>query len=208
MKKLLVFCLFCWGLYLLWQSWETRSATLDLEGSGYKLTYSVVWGMSMHERLSVARAEQPFSGSSSEWLELYKKPYNSGLAVYRTLDGSAYYFGFLYRTIRFDPASGTLKALCEKPAEVGYTDEGARLAQMKDVVLSQQADAGAPRLFDHIDGDWLAASTGKPVASKYYANLQYLGRFGILDGGLRGTDVGFLPAARPEPHLALNAGCG
>jgi len=201
MKKAVVVCLLCVGLYLLWQSWATRSETIALDGSGYELTYTVAWGWSMQERVSLAKPGQP--SSDSDWIELFEKPYNSGVAVYQTADGRAYYLGLLYHTMRFDPASGVLDVLCRKPEEVAYTAE-ARFAA-KDNRL--RADTGAPSLFEYVDGDWLGASTGTPVASKYYADLLYLGRFGVLDGNFRGADIGFQPAAAPESQMALDASC-
>ncbi|MFT4182927.1 MAG: hypothetical protein QM636_13535 [Rhizobium sp.] len=190
----------------------TRSAMISLEPTPYNLTYTMAWGWGMEERFSVTQVEALLSGSSSGWIDIWKKPDNSGLTLYRTLDGRTYYLGLSYQLFWFYVPSGTLVASCDKRNIPAYTSLGEQVSKLKDYEAIEALDPGSRHLFQYVETDQRGTIPISPPNSRYYADLQYLGRFGLIrseNRGSRGNGVAFAPAnMAPEPRLGLDFSCG
>jgi hypothetical protein len=161
----------------------------------------------MEEKFSLAPVDALWPGPSSEWLEIWKKPYNSGIAVYLS-EAGAYYFGTYYRIYIFDPSQGTLKASChpkDVPARTPLATQLEGFSREDDTI-----DPGAKQPFSFVEAEHESVSIPtSPPSSRYYANLKYLGRFGLVRSGGRGGKVIFVSAGRaPEPRLGLRINCG
>jgi hypothetical protein len=215
MRRFLVFSLVAvCAIYFLWRTQLTRSTTIQLEDTGYGLTYSVAWGLGMEERFAVSRWGGMLPGSSSGWLEIWDKPYNAVLTVYRTLDGKTYYFGTGWLFVfTFDPISGEIKRFCggTQTPMPQLTALGAQLRN-RTVYTEAEATDPAPRLRSYVNAQDRGAIPISPSKSRYYADLLYLGKFGVIGnihGRGRGEDVGFVPADKAaEPRFGLDANCG
>ena len=94
------------GAYFLWQDRMTSSTTVPLTQNGHALTYKVAWGFGMSETIGISPASDFPNGSSSDWIELLDKPYEASVAVYRSIDGSAFYLGMSRGFFAVVPASG------------------------------------------------------------------------------------------------------
>lgn len=213
----LVLLLTCAG-YAGWRVLMTRSVTIRLEPAGYDLTYTMAWGMSMHQEFALSKLGRPVSGASSGWIELWKKPYDSGLSVYRTPDGSRYYLGTGYTLFMFDTASGELSSSCSPDFPPPFTELGQKLDFYRSYEVIRSLDPEGRSLFRYIDPE----EQGGPVSdtslsSRYYADLDYLGRFGLVrppdswpgSGSGRGDEVRFVPAGHGnEPRNSLGSMCG
>lgn len=200
------------GAFILWQSAMTRSVAIRLDNDRYDLSFTMAWGWGMSERLRLTRPGAFFSTASSSWIEIWKKPYNSGLSIYRSSKDGSYYFGSGYKLFRFDPTSGKLTESCEKSLIPARSPLGERLAPLRSGPEADALDPGARRLFTYIEA---GQNNDQPshVDSKYYLNLTYLGSIGLLrptrDQSSRGGDVTFAPANKaPEPRLSLDIHCG
>ncbi len=191
---------------------NTRSTTIQLEPGGYRLTYIVKWGWGMAESFRFARGDDFLflSGSSSPWVEIFAKPYNSGLAVYRAADDGTYYLGTGYQSFAFEPSSGDLKTFCDSVSKLAYSSLGEQLLNTKTSVIENVIDPGARSLFNYIEADQQSeVVSARPPNSKYYLNLKYIGKFGLVRSGGRGDQIRFVPADNaPEPRMALNPNCG
>lgn len=210
MRRLFVISLLviCAG-YAFWKLGMTRSTTIALETTGYDFTYTIAWGMGMDEEFSLARVGELMSGPSSGSIDIWKKPYNSGLALYRAVDGGTYYFGLGYKLFTFEPSSGVLKSSCSVDDTPPHTPLGMQLSKLTVHEDIEAVDPGARHLFSYIEADRLGTIPSSPPNSRYYANLLYLGKFGLIRSGGRGDDVGFAPADKaPEPRFGLQFSCG
>ncbi|QND47338.1 hypothetical protein HB780_16680 [Rhizobium lusitanum] len=190
----------------------TRSATISLEPTPYNLTYAMAWGWGMEERFSITPIGALLSGPSSDWIDIWKRPYNSGIALYRTLDGRTYYLGLSYQLFWFHAPSGDLVASCDKGNIPAYTSLGDEISKLRNYEAIEALDPGAWHLFEYIEADQRGTIPTLPPNSRYYANLQYLGKFGLVrpeKRGGRGDEVDFAPAGKaPEPRLGLDFSCG
>lgn len=151
-----------------------------------------------------------FGGPSSGWNDIWAKPYNGVLTTYRSMDGT-YYFGTGWlHSFSFVPASGALLKYCKTPPGLKLTSLGARLREAKDWREAEAADPEAPRLGSWVKVEDRGDIPASPPRSRYYEDLMYLGKFGVVKGGSgRGDDVGFVPADKvAEPRLGLDASCG
>lgn len=188
----------------------TRSNTIALEAEGLELTYSIAWYFGMEEKFALSRKGDIFSTAESHWIELYAKPYNSGLAVYRSNEGETYYFGTGYQLFIFDARTDRLKVSCSSKDVPAYTPLGKKLFETKDYFERRAIDPKARRLFSYVEvkekGDVIPVS---PPISRYYATLKYLGKFGLVRSGGRGNEIRFVPlASSPEPQMSLSPDCG
>ncbi|MGF9563518.1 hypothetical protein [Neorhizobium sp. JUb45] len=204
--------------YAGWRVFLTRSVTIRLEPAGYELTYTMAWDTSMRERVTLSKVGSPFQGASSEWIELWKRPYDSGLSVYRNQDGSRYYLGTVYKLLIFEPASGSLSSHCNPDAAPARTDLGAQLEFYNSHEVRESLDPGGRDLFEYIEEDQVSGAVpDDPPESRYFTGLQYLGRFGLVrppkswpgSGAGRGDEIRFVPAGHaPEPQGSLVSRCG
>ncbi|KEA06623.1 hypothetical protein CN09_06435 [Rhizobium rhizogenes] len=197
------------GAYFLWKAQMTRAASISLEPTPYNLTYTMVWGWGMEQRFSITPIGALLSGPSSGWMDIWKEPYNSGLALYRTLDGRTYYLGLSYQLFWFHAPSEALVATCDKRNIPAYTSLGEQISKLTDYKAIEALDPGARHLFQYVETDQRGTIPKMPPNSRYYANLQYLGKFGLVGAQGRGDEVGFAPAGKaPEPRLGLDFSCG
>jgi hypothetical protein len=190
--------------YAAWRTEMTRSVTVPLEGTGYDLIYTVAWGWGMEEKFSLTRAESVMSGLSSRWIEIWKKPYNAGMALYRSQDGATYYLGMSFNIFLFDSASGILDVFCDRKRHVERFPEAIAGHGGGEFV------DGAPRLQRYVYERLQPRIPSAPPESKFYVNLKYLGKFGVTNSkGWRGDGVSFVPADdTSEPRNGLDGRCG
>lgn len=210
MRRLLVIGLLviCAG-YTFWKIGMTRSTTIGLKSTGYDLTYTIAWGLDMTEEFSLKRVGALMPGSSSGSIDIWKKPYNSGVALYRSIDGGTYYFGLGYKLFTFDPSSGALKSSCYIGTIPPLTPFGMQLSNLTAYKQIEAVDPGARHLFNYIEADERGTIPLSPPNSRYYANLIYLGKFGLIRAKGRRNDVGFAPADKAsEPRFGLKFSCG
>ncbi|WP_424630167.1 hypothetical protein [Bradyrhizobium sp. SYSU BS000235] len=195
--------------YLLWTTWMSRSAAVALEPSGYTLTYTMTWGWGMDEKISLSRFGGWWSRHSSEWFSVWDKPYNSGASVYRSADGGSYFFAVGYKLWKFELSSGALTSYCDSKT-LPYTSLGTQIATATSYRTVAAIDPGAQSREEYVEPAQQSGPVpASPPDSKYYANLKYLGRFGLVRSGGRGNEVRFVPANHaPEPRLGLFANCG
>lgn len=196
--------------YTSWKSNMTSSATVRLEPAALNLTYTVAWGWGMSEKFSFARDGGWFAGPSSGWIEIWKRPYNSGLALYRSVDDRTYYLSLGHRFFTFEPSSGVLKPNCNPEALPTRTPLGMRLLSLNLNPTEREAvDPGARERFGYIEPDQSGPVPSAPPISKYYKGLVYLGKFGLTRTEGRGGPAEFVPAGRgAEARLGLEPSCG
>ncbi|WP_434712342.1 hypothetical protein NMA58_03420 [Rhizobium sp. YTUHZ045] len=185
-------------VYAAWHAAMVRSTTIRLEPAGYQLTYSVAWGLGMEERFALKKLGAVWPSQSSEWTKIWKKPYNSGMVVYVSDDGKTYYFGTGYRLHFFQPERDAYWTTCHNGSIPKRTPLAERLSFFGSDPADEGIDPGAPRLFEYVRANEASGEIrGSPPASRYYAGLKYLGRFGLVattKGRGRGEEVGFVPA--------------
>ncbi|TCL70380.1 hypothetical protein EV286_107251 [Rhizobium sp. BK251] len=209
MRRLLVIGLLvtCAG-YAAWEVAMSRATTVRLGTSGYDLTYTMSWGLGMEEELRLTRVGAFMSGPSSGSIDIWKRPYNSGLALYRSRDGGIYYFGLGYELFTFVPSRGVLRASCRVRFKPSLTPFGLHLSKLTVAEDIEAQDAEASELFNYVESGQPSVLPSSPPASKYYADLVYLGKFGVVRSGGRGNDVEFAPAdTTPEPRFGLAFNC-
>ncbi|RUX03427.1 hypothetical protein EOA30_16145 [Mesorhizobium sp. M8A.F.Ca.ET.059.01.1.1] len=196
--------------YQSWKSEMTSSATVRLTPAGYDLTYTVEWGWGMDEKFSLAREGEWLAGPSSGWMEIWKRPYNSGLALYRAADDGTYYLGLGYKFFTFEPSTGVLKSDCNAEALPTRTPLGLRLLDLNlNRTEREAADPGAQDRFGYVEPDQGGPLPSAPPVSKYYTNLVYLGKFGLTRAKGRGGPAEFVPANKgAEIRLGLEPFCG
>jgi hypothetical protein len=186
----------------------TSSVTVRLEPAAYDLTYTVEWGWGMDEKFSLAHEGEWLAGPSSGWMEIWKRPYNSGLALYRSVDDGTYYLSLGYKFFTFEPSSGVLKSNCDPEALPTRTPLGLRLLNLSRTER-EAADPGAQERFGYIEPDQSGPVPTAPPVSKYYTSLVYLGKFGLTRAKGRGGPAGFIPATQgAETRLGLEPSCG
>ncbi|UWM82523.1 hypothetical protein [Rhizobium sp. SRDI969] len=198
--------------YAVWHMAMARSTTIRLEPAGYQLTYSIAWGLGMEERFALKKFGAIWPSQSSAWTEIWKKPYNSGMVAYVSDDGKTYYFGTGYGLHLFQPEQGAYWTTCHKGNIPKRTSFAERLSFFGSDAADEELDPGAPRLFEYVQANEASgAIPSSPPASRYYAGLKYLGRFGLVatSGRGRGEEVRFVPAGTAmEPRLGLQFSCG
>lgn len=209
MRRLIIILVIIVAIYAIWSAVMRRSETVRLEPAGYELSYTIAWGWGIDEKLSLSRIGALLPGLSSEWIEIWKKPYNSGLAVYHS-DGGTYYFGSIYKLFIFEPSQGTLRASCNPHDVPARTPFGTQLSNLGADKADETIDPGGRHLFSYVEADQKNGSIpALPPNSRYYAGLKYLGKFGLVRSGGRGSDIRFVPpSSAPEPRLALEVHCG
>ena len=203
-------------VYAVWHTVMTRSTTIPLASTGYELTYSMAWGWGMEERLSLQEPGALWPAQSSKWIEIWERPYNSGMVVYVSDDGQTYYFGTGYSLYFFEPSRSALWTTCDKDDIPKRTPFAERLSQYGSDPANEDVDPGAPRLLQYIQPNEASGTIPtSPLPSRYYAGLRYLGKFGLVApdgrgrGRGRGDEVRFVPAGNsPEPRLGLQVSCG
>lgn len=185
-----------------------RSVTVWTGTDGPSVTYTVAWGWGMEERISIKKRDAFFSASSA-WSKVWKKPYNAGATLFRTADQKTLYISLRFNIYRFEIDTGTLTTLC-----------GARDSPAPTSLLIALRGAGNSQTAKEIDPDgksslgYVAAVDNQaipsnPPKSRYYLDLEYLGRFGVIRSEGRGSDVGFMPANQEtEPQNGLYGSCG
>ena len=191
---------------------NTRSSTVQLTRDGYSLTFKMRWGWGMEESFQFTANNDGWlsSGSSSPWIEILAKPYRSGLAVYVSADNRSYYVGTGYQLFIMETQSGDLQATCSASDVPPYTMLGKQLSNSRTRGEADGINPGGKDLFEYIEPEQLSGKTStEPPASKYYANIKYLGKFGLVRSGGRGNEIRFVSSdIIPEPRMALNPNCG
>jgi hypothetical protein len=134
------------GAYKLLTQPVERSTSIELGDTGKRLTFSVIWGSGMEQKLSISNASSDLFETEKEGV--WKKPYNAGGPVYRDASGRIL-FVFLYSGIfRVDTVSNRIEKLCDRAliaglAHIGnfYVDMGSPQATRgKDVAFSDGPD--------------------------------------------------------------------
>lgn len=185
-----------------------RSITIAAPMEKVDITYSVAWGWGMEERLSIAPEGSLFSSVSTDWEEIWERPYNSGMTVYRSKDGQFLYIGLSIRLYRYDVEAGTMTAFCYSREAVGFTPLGEQLAAVS-YTEREAIDPRRKERLDYVDPALRGEIPASPPESRYYSGLEYLGRFGVERAKGRGSDVGFEPSDKvSEPRLGLGGTCG
>lgn len=158
----------------------------------------------------LGKAGVPWSLTSSKWAEIWKKPYNSGAVLYVSNDGQTYYIGTYYKLGIAIPDSKSLLMTCDKGAIPKLTQLGQRISSSRDFGQVKIIDPEGQRFPSYIEADVPnATTTGSPSLSKYYVDLQYIGRFGVVRGKGWGGNVRFASSdTSPEPQMSLNVHCG
>ncbi|MDO1581548.1 hypothetical protein [Rhizobium oryzicola] len=212
MRRLFILCCVIGLCWVAWQAYFRRSATIDLT-QGYRLTYTVAWGLGMDQRLSLKQYGLPWATGSTGWIEVWNKPYNTGAVVYAAETGDIYYIGTGYQLVAVNVTQGTMLTRCD-PA---WIPKPTALAEQQMILENNggQGVSNAPKLWTYLPQN--ANGGGAPInppLSEYYVGVRYLGRFGIVEpdrqtGLGRGQEVRFVPAENaPEPRLALRLYCG
>lgn len=198
------------SVFLGWSWMMQRSTTVTLQDTDYSLTYRVAWGFGMKERLMLGKTEAPWSLASSQWVEIWKKPYNSGAVLYVSNDGQTFYIGTYYKLGIAMPDSKRLVMTCDKADIPKLTQLGRHISASQDFEQVKIIDPEGQSFPSYIEADVPGrTTTGPPTPSKYYIDLQYIGRFGVVRGKSRGKDVRFVSSDNaPEPQMSLNVHCG
>ncbi len=196
--------------YFVWHQIMERSATIALQSSDYKLTFTMAWGFGMKERLTLNKAGAPWQSVSSEWIEIWKKPYNSGAVVYASTDGQTYYIGTSYKLGVLVPEKGTFIMTCDNKLIPERTPLGKRLSLYGNAKSDENIAPDASRFPDYIEKNQFSeTSPASSPPSKYYVGLLYIGRFGVVRGSGRGSEVSFVtPNNAAEPRVSLYHHCG
>ena len=130
------------GAYKLLTQPVERSASIELGDTGIRLTFSVIWGWGMQQKLSISTGSSELFETKTE--EVWKKPYNAGGPVYADTSGRKFLV-FLHSGIfRVDTVSNRIEKLCDRKVIAGlthignfYVDMGTpRATRGKDVAFS------------------------------------------------------------------------
>ncbi|HWU65058.1 MAG TPA: hypothetical protein VN112_23810 [Ensifer sp.] len=203
---ILALCLAGWNIY------SRRSTRVDITAN-HALIFTVAWGWGMDQQLTLSHRWAPGSVAASEWIEIWKRPYNSGMAVYATQRGDRFYIGTSYKMLIVDPSQRRIVSSCDTTMIPQRTALGEQLL-LRGRDSYEMIDPGGVDLTRYIRQDVPAGAVPEqPRPSRYYAGLRYLGRFGVVGPdrsvGSRGSEVRFVPAENErEPRLALQFHCG
>lgn len=189
----------------------THSVTVPIENTNYTLEYSMAWHTGMRETLTLL---SPGPRSSilpkTASYEIYDKPYNSGVSVYRSDDARIYYFGFGFGLYRLNVEEDVFEGGCYQIEIPPINEFGKKLREL-ELTERDQIDPDGRDLWRYIEQD----KTGEKVTqvpSKYYKDLVYLGKFGVIrppNNRGRGEFVGFVPSNKgAEPRFGLSYSCG
>lgn len=196
------------SLYAAWRQLGHRTVSIELKPSSHVLTYEMAWDFGMRQRFTLRQAGAIFASTAVPWREISTKPYNSGAALYvsRTMD--TYYIADGVRLYSLDRQTGTVTTRCDLADFPRRTRLGRALADL--ITTSPSITSHPEGLFRYIAADEKAGPVpAQPSPSRYYADLLYLGKFGVVEGGRRGQDVRFVPAGHAEePQLPIQSGCG
>jgi hypothetical protein len=210
-RKVIVAALFFGLCFAGCQSITRQSVAVPLGSSEYDLIFTVAWGAGMGQQFALQRRGAPLSTVSSQWIEIFDNPYNSGATLYVSDDGKKYYLGAGYILLIIAPDEGKLETTCFSETLPRRTPL-AELLLVSDWVTKEQLDPGALQVNTYVQAEDIdAALSDAPVPSRYYEGVRYIGRFGVVDDGRRGrgSGVGFAPALlAPEPRLGLEFSCG
>jgi hypothetical protein len=164
--------------------------------------------MGMAEKFSVIRTDGRGAAQTSGWVEILGKPYNSGMSLYRSEDGTTYYIGQGMGFYRFSPATGGFSHACKIADYLTYTALGKAIAGSDPINPNAVGalDRGAPVLQRYLDFNETGPIQTLPPISRYYEGTRFLGKLGVTEGGVRGAGVGFV-SITPEPQLGLSGRC-
>lgn len=183
-----------------------------LGSTGYEMTYTMKWSLfDMKEKMTLTREGDPKSSTSTDWIEVWEKPYRSGAVVYARDDGQGYDIGIGYQLYRFIPGRALTPGSCEWTSSPRLTTLAQRLIELRPGgQRADDIDPDAGRRFEGLQpGDASGPIAAVSPSSKYYVGLRYLGRFGLVSPSASSkNEVRFVPAeSSPEPRLALHVGC-
>lgn len=206
---LVIFIALYWALSAL----TTSSSTVALPETDYTVTYQVRWGLGMDEGLIISQPTRLLSEHRPLRIKVEQKPYNTGMAVFRSSDGATYFFGFGVGFYRFVTTTNKLDYACSIGELVEHTPLGKQLFERGTTTKSR----------DVLDPDgrpiwgFLRASSEENLprdapASRYYSSLTFLGQFGLADGtrsdSPRGGKAVFASADDiSEPRSSLDGNC-
>jgi hypothetical protein len=209
-KRLAVFVSALSAVYALWLATMVSSTTIKLGDTGYAVAYRMAWGWGMEERVDVFRLDSPTVGQSGGWLDIWKKPYNSGMSLYRSEDGSTYLFGFAPGVYRFDVATGQMDYHCSTAGLVSAKAPEASLA------VPTTLEGTSTRRRAQAYNSFIEPTEGQeipddPPASRHYEGLRFLGMFGVTRGGrdaMRGGPTAFASSEEGEEQIdTLDGDC-
>lgn len=142
----LVALLFLIGAYKLLTQPVERSTSIELGDTGKRLTFSVIWGWGMEQKLSISAGSSELFETKTE--EVWKKPFNAGGPVYRDPSGMTYYVFLFSGIFRVDTVSNQMEKLCDREIISGLTHVGNFYVDMgspaetrgRDVAFSDGSD--------------------------------------------------------------------
>ncbi len=195
-----------------WFRTTTRSVATMLGSTGYEMTYTMKWSVfGMKEKMTLTREGDPKSSTSTDWIEVWEKPYRSGAVVYARDDGQGYDIGIGYQLYRFVPGRALVPGSCDWTSSPVLTALAKRLIELRPGgQRADDIDPRAGRRFEELQpGDPSGSIATVSLPSKYYVDLRYLGRFGpVSPAASSNREVRFVSAeSSPEPRLALHVGC-
>lgn len=199
------------AVWIIWNVLTTSSVSVPLAEPGLKVNYSMVRGLfGMKQNITVSEHALQVFGASSGWSDIFKRPYNSGVAVYRSVDGKTYFFGTGYMLYKYEMFSGKLQYSCNThwiPPENSFGRELMRSGNREEM---ERLDPGSTRLWRYLEEDQLGSRLLKePIKSRYYRDLIYEGRIGLVRSPSRPLKAGFAPADKAaEPRFGLHFSCG
>ncbi|WP_322517299.1 hypothetical protein SR870_07085 [Rhodopseudomonas palustris] len=209
--KVLVVLVVLGAVHAAWFGTTTRSVTTRLTPTNYEMTYAMAWGLGMKERLTLMQVGDSKSSTSTDWIEVSDKPYNSGAVVYARDDGQDYLIGINYDIYRFLPGRALSRLSCDRESFLELTAFAKQLVGLRSKgQRADDIDPGARRRFEVLQpGDASGSIATNPPSSRYYFGLRYLGRFGLAAvSGSSEREIRFVPAeSSPEPRLALHEAC-
>lgn len=196
--------------WLFWKISMTRSVSISLVEPRVEVTYEMVWGFGLKQRVSVSAHRLQFFDASSGWIEIYDKNYNSGVSVYRTLGGETLYFGTGYKLYKYQLSSRELQTSCSKNLIPALNSFGSKLLNSRTENEIQELDPGSIDLWNYLEEGQVGSHLPKESRkSRYYKNVVYEGRFGLVRSRGKFLKVGFAPADKSaEPRFGLHFSCG
>lgn len=194
-----------------WNSATTSSITIDIPDSDYRLTYSFHFGLNMNERFYFSHRWWPLTKSSG-WLDIFERPYQASITLYRSQDKRTYFLGHANRVFAFNVATGQLLSYCSFEALVWETAfrslQAPRFEDFRDDKRRVHAPPVRPDLAKgSLTGDFPSVVPPSP----FYRDLDYVGEFTLIyDDRLENRrGAGFIPASKAfEKPFGLDGECG
>lgn len=204
----LAFCIGAVSAYAAWLHHTRRSVSIELAPSHYELSYEMAWGSSMSQRFTLRAPGASWASTLIPWTEIWKRPYNSGAALYANKNMGTYYIADGVRLHTLNLETGKVTTTCNPSDIPPKTRLGSELTS--SITTSPDITYHPEGLFKYIGGDEKAGSVpGNPPPSHYYSDLLYLGKVGVVAGRSRGRGVRFVPAGNAdEPQLPIQISCG